>query len=226
MIKFTPRNSLDSPPYLQLAVDVPYLSNVKKLLSNISNSVDNQLLYELGTPLIKNAGLVNLTPIYKEKHPDAYLIADLKTLDVGQLEVTLAKESKVDACVVSGLAPQATINSFLDACSENNIDGWIDSLGLSISNLIVKIDSCTTKPKVIILHRGIDEELSGKKTVLDNIKAVKEKFDSLVAVAGGLTTSNVKIALENGADIIIVGRAIYQSDNPEKVIQEFLDRFK
>lgn len=211
---------LRNPPYLQLAIDIPNLMQVGKLLARIDNHHSPHLLLEMGTPLIKNEGIKNVIPIIRDRFPEIYLISDLKTLDVGKLEVEFSVKSGSDACVVSGLAPRATIKEFIQACNDFGVDAWIDTLGTDIDDFIEKIERIEVKPEVIIVHRGIDEELSGVKSSWENISRLEKKA-SLIAAAGGLTLENLEQALYHGAKILIIGRAIYQSETPQSMIEKF-----
>ena len=121
---------LSTPPYIQLAIDIPYISEVREIFDQIAEISTSQLLIEIGTPFMKNEGLRTIVPFCREFFPKSYLIADLKTLDVGKLEVNLGAKMGVNACVVSGLAPIATIKSFLSECRSLNVDSWIDTLGI------------------------------------------------------------------------------------------------
>lgn len=213
---------LNNPPYLQLAIDIPNLPVVRNFLSKIVNIKSPRLLLELGTPLIKNEGLRNLVPVFRQYFPDQYLIADLKTLDVGEIEVKIAEKTGVNACVVSGLAPKPTIKGFIKACRDFGLDAWIDSLGSDYENLKSKIKTLEQGPDVIIVHRGIDEEIAGAQSSWNTITKFKSFSKALIAVAGGLSLENISDAKNHGVDIFIIGRAIYQSTNPQSTINQFL----
>jgi bifunctional enzyme Fae/Hps len=57
-------------------------------------------------------------------------------------------------------------------------------------------------------------------------KPVKEKFDVLVAVAGGIRVENVPEVISAGADILIVGRAITRARDVEGAVRRFLSALK
>lgn len=213
--------NLNSPPYIQLAVDIPSILEVENLFTKIVDAPPNRFLFEIGTPLLKNEGLKVTSSIFRKKFPTNYIIADLKTLDVGKLEVKLAHKAKVNACVVSGLAPIATINSFIEECIELKIDSWVDTLGMNYNILNAKFKLFSTFPDVLVIHRGIDEEVSGKGSSWEIIEKVKESTSSLIATAGGLTLENIKTPRKMGSDIFIIGRAIYQSENPQQQLNSF-----
>lgn len=212
---------LDDPPYIQLAIDIPYLPIVEDLLSKISKSDFHELLIEVGTPLMKNEGLVRIVPVIRKYYPDNYIIADFKTLDVGKLEVKIGYEGGANAGVVSGLAPIETITGFISECRTLGIDSWLDTLGLSVREVMNKINQLQVFPNVIIIHRGIDEEISGKKSSWKIIQELKNLVPSLIACAGGIDLSTVHEPLTADGDILIIGRAIYQADNPLEALSNF-----
>jgi len=215
------RRTLNNPPYIQLAIDIPDQQKVKRVFDQISSVISPQLLLEIGTPLLKNEGLVTTVPMFRRFSSSSYIIADLKTLDVGRLEVKLCHQIGADACVVSGLAPPATIQSFISECAALGIDSWLDTLGTDFLGLKKKIQALEDFPDVIVVHRGIDEELSGKSSPWELIQKMKSITPSLVASAGGINLSNIQEPYKFGADIFIVGRAIYQSKNPRAELEAF-----
>ena len=60
-------------------MDVLTVDEALTLAGKVAEHVD---IIELGTPLVKNAGLSAVTAI-KEAHPDKVVFADLKTMDAG-----------------------------------------------------------------------------------------------------------------------------------------------
>ncbi len=208
------------PPYLQIALDIPSIRRTKEIIRLAPKS--DRLILEAGTPLIKKYG-VRVIRELREVAPDVFIIADLKTLDVGKVEVDLAYEETADAVVCSGLATVDTLNKFIYEAKRLGIYAIVDLM--NVTNILENLKSLDDLPDVLIFHRGIDTEDSGGKTRWDLIKEVKQEFiDSkfLVAVAGGIRPANTKDALEKGADIIIVGRYITQARDVEKSVRDFL----
>jgi len=209
------------PPYLQIALDITSINRIKEMIRNEIPKSD-RLILEAGTPLIKKYGVRVLREL-REVAPDLFIIADLKTLDVGKVEVDLAYEETADAVVCSGLATVDTLNKFIYEAKRLGIYAIVDLM--NVTNVIEKIKSLGDIPDVLIFHRGIDTETSGGKSRWDLIKEVKQEFSDkkfLVAVAGGIRPENTKDALEKGADIVIVGRYITQARDVEKSVREFL----
>jgi bifunctional enzyme Fae/Hps len=206
-------------PYLQIALDSPDLEAVKKIISQLPKS--DRLLLEVGTPLLKRYGTKVIREI-RETAQDVFMIADLKTLDVGQVEVDIAFNETADSAVASGLATKSTLDKFIYESKRLSIYSAIDMMNVVEPLEVLK--NLDTLPDIIILHRGIDEE-SGGKTRWQIIKEIKEEFKGkkmLIAVAGGITIETAKEALMKGADILIVGRYITQSKDVEKACRELL----
>lgn len=207
------------PPYLQIALDIPDLERTKTIVAELPKS--DRIILEAGTPLIKRYG-VRVIQELREIAKDVFIIADLKTLDVGQVEVDLAYEETADAVVASGLASVETLNKFIYEAKRLGIYAAIDMM--DVVNPLKLLEQLNDLPDIVIIHRGIDEEKI-KKTRWELIKELKEKYKDrkmLIAVAGGIEPQTVSLALESGVDIIIVGRYITQSKDIKKAAREFL----
>jgi bifunctional enzyme Fae/Hps len=206
------------PPYLQVALDIPDIEHVKQVIRQIPSS--DQLILEAGTPLIKKYGLRVVREL-REVAGNAFIIADLKTMDVGQVEVDLAFEETADAVVVSGMASKQTIEKFIDEAKKCGIYAFLDLS--NVEDPISLLKSLKEPPEVVLVHRPIDTEHEAKQRweiIEDLKKAVDKKI--LVAVAGGITPENVQKVLKLGADIIVVGRYITQSRDITHAAREFL----
>ena len=46
-------------------------------------------IVEMGTPLVKNQGVLNVVPAFRRRFPEAILLADMKTMDGGRRRGTL-----------------------------------------------------------------------------------------------------------------------------------------
>jgi len=207
------------PPYLQIALDIPSLESVNKIIGELPES--DRIILEVGTPLLKKYG-VNIIRDLRKVAKDMFIVADLKTLDVGKVEVDLAFEETADAVVVSGLAAPETIDKFIEEAKRLGIYAVVDMM--NVEDPVGKLQALKRLPDVVILHRGIDVETTGK-TRWEIIKDMRQTFSDkkfLVAVAGGITPETAPEALANGADIIIVGRYITQSKDVERATREFL----
>jgi bifunctional enzyme Fae/Hps len=210
------------PPYLQIAFDLTSLDEVLNVLRQIPES-DN-IIYEIGTPLAKRYG-ADVVLKMREIKPDAFYILDLKTLDVGKLEARMAVDATANGVVISGLAPIKTIVEGIKEAQKVGIYAIVDMLGVEDPiKRLEKIKEAGVMPEVVELHRAIDEEEA--KPPWHLAKPIKEKFNVLVAVAGGIREENIPEVISAGADILIVGRAITRSRDVEGAVRRFLNVLK
>jgi bifunctional enzyme Fae/Hps len=208
------------PPYLQIALDNPSLEQAKRVIQDLPES--DRIILEVGTPLLKKYGVRVLRDL-REIAQSVFIIADLKTLDVGKVEVDLAFEETADAVVASGLAAKETLNKFIYEAKKLGIYAVVDMM--NVVDPIEKLGTLNEMPNVVILHRGIDME-TGRSHGLERAREIKDAFAGqrfLVAVAGGIVPETAKEALEKGADILIVGRYITQSKDVRRSAREFLE---
>ena len=208
------------PPYVQIALDMPDIDALKKVVSQLPKS--DRILFEVGTPLVKRYGMEVIREIRKFAK-DAFVIADLKTLDVGQVEVDLAFNETADAVVVSGLASSSTINKFIYESKRLGIYSSIDMM--EVNDPLGVLKGLDDTPDIVILHRGIDEESKGKTRwqIIQDVKNELPGKKILFSVAGGIREETAKEALKKGADILIVGRYITQSKDVEKAARGLLN---
>ncbi len=204
-------------PYLQIALDNPDLEYIKRVIKELPHS--DKIILEAGTPLLKKYGVKAMSEL-REVAKDYFMIADLKTLDVGQVEVDMAFDEGADAVVASGLATKEVLDKFVYEAKRLGIYAIIDTM--NVDNPVAKLKSIKDLPDVVILHRAIDSEKTQEHR-WNQIGRIKKEFPQLyVAVAGGLDPETAPIALKEGADILIVGRYITQSRDVEGSTREFI----
>ncbi len=205
------------PPYLQIAFDNPNLETALSAISQIPNS--DHVIIEAGTPLIKRYGVDIISKI-RQVRPDAFIVADLKTLDTGNLEARMVADAAGDAIVVSALAPINTIDKLIEEAHKTGIYAVMDTLNEHDPISVLK--NLKVMPDVIELHRGIDiESTEHAWGDIAEIKKVAPK--ALIAVAGGVRLDNVSMALNQGADILVVGRAITNAKDVREVAEQFIN---
>ncbi|MCC7552983.1 MAG: bifunctional 5,6,7,8-tetrahydromethanopterin hydro-lyase/3-hexulose-6-phosphate synthase [Methanobacteriaceae archaeon] len=220
-----------SPPYLQVALDLDNLESMEKIIKSIPDK--ERVLLEAGTPLVKKFG-VGVVGKIRELRPDAFIIADLKTLDVGRVEIKMAADETADAVAISGLGTIESIEKAIHETQKQGIYSILDMM--NVDNFQAKLSEISDefKPDIVLLHRNVDletcklekgEELC-EMTEWGNIKEIKEiNSGGLVAVAGGITPDKVEEAVEKGADIIIAGRYIIGSRDVRRSTEDFLEHF-
>jgi len=225
------------PPYVQLALDSPNIEKQIKVVKQLPKS--DRIIIEIGTPFLKKYGVESIKQI-REVAREKFIVADLKTLDVGKLEVDFAFDATADAVVASGLAATASLDKFILEAQRMGIHAFVDTM--EVQNPIEKLKSLKQTPDVVILHRAIDVEQSAEGDISHDaaqkarwglIPKIKELYKDqkkasgkdrvLVAVAGGIEPRTATYALEQGADILIVGRFIASAKDVEFAMRRMLN---
>ncbi|APH38439.1 bifunctional 5,6,7,8-tetrahydromethanopterin hydro-lyase/3-hexulose-6-phosphate synthase [Methanohalophilus halophilus] len=205
------------PPYLQVALDNPNLEAVLNVVRQLPKS--DHLILEAGTPLIKRYGVDVITKL-REVKPDAFIVADLKTLDTGNLEARMVADATADAIVVSALAPVPTLEKAISEAHKTGIYAVMDTL--NHPDPMDVLEKLNELPDVVELHRAIDVEDTAY--AWGSIEAIKELSPKiLVAVAGGVRVHTIPDALKAGADVLVVGRAITNSKDIRQSAEQFVE---
>lgn len=207
-------------PYLQVALDNPNIQAIRSIVSQIPKS--DHVILEAGTPLIKRYG-VDVISQLREVRPDAFIVADLKTLDTGNLEARMVADATADAIVVSALAPTSTINKVIEEAHKTGIYAVMDTLNCADPvKVLEELKKLGRLPDIVELHRGIDiEETEHAWGSIGAIKTISSKI--LVAVAGGVRIDTMQTALNAGADILVVGRAITNAKDVRQIAEKFIE---
>ena len=188
--------------------------------ANISNPFISMLISALTEQRKKKR---NIRPRAISPEITPYVAADLKTVDRGETEVEMAARAGADGAIALGHAPVEALNAFIARCNELGLDAMIDMMNVEYPLAILR--ALKKLPRVVILHRGVDEERFNKEKQipLHEIRRVKGAYDILIAVAGGDTVREVQRAIFNDADIVVVWKEFYQSGaDTAKLAERFL----
>lgn len=194
---------------LQVALD---LINSHRALSIAEDVVkaDKNCWLEAGTPLIKSEGMEIIRKL-KNKFPDNVIVADMKVIDTGAIEVEMASKAGADVICILAAADDSTITDAVKSARKYGSKIMVDLIG--INNKIKRIKELEKYGIDYLCHHvGIDEQMIGKKpenVLIDIIKISKKPL----AVAGGINSETVSKIVELGANIIIVGGAITKAKN-------------
>lgn len=197
--------------YLHIALNNT-LEEARNIISKLPSS--DRILIEIGTPLIKIYGTDAITNIKSMTAPGTYIIADNKCADLASYEVRMMSEAGANAATCLGVAPIETIDSFIEECGKYNIDSMIDMM--NVDNALLVLKKLKKLPRVVILHRGVDESAFSKEKQIPyyQIKQIKGFYNNiLIAVAGGDTITEVQRAIFNDADIVVVWKNFFQADS-------------
>ncbi len=202
---------------LQLAMDVLTVEDALELSGKVAEYVD---IIELGTPLVKNAGLSAVTAI-KEAHPDKIVFADLKTMDTGELEADIAFKAGADLMTVLGVADDSTIAGAIKAGKAHGKGVVVDLIGVDDKAARAK-EVIDLGAEFVEFHAGLDEQAQEGYDLNTLLTAGKESGIAF-SVAGGVDLTTVKDVLASGATVAVVGGGIYSADDPAKAAKDLRD---
>ncbi len=213
-------NNLKKPPYLEVALDIPDWRRVEGIIRALPRT--DAIIIEAGTPLIKRYGVEVVQKIHQLR-PETVVLADLKTLDTGNLEARMAGDATADVIGFSGLAPVKTMEKFIEECKKVGALSLMDTL--NVQDPVAVLEKLTVKPNIVELHRAIDVE-QAQESAWGDIGEIRRVCGNnvLVAVAGGIRVDKVEKALDAGADILVVGRAITAAKDVNGAARAFLQR--
>lgn len=199
---------------LQVAMDVLTVEAALELAGKVAEYVD---IIELGTPLVKNAGLAAVTAV-KTAHPDKIVFADMKTMDAGELEAEIAFNAGADLVSVLGSADDSTIAGAVKAAKAHNKGIVVDLIGVADKVTRAK-EARALGAKFVEMHAGLDEQAKPGYN-LDVLLNAGEEARVPFSVAGGVNLSTIEAVQRAGADVAVVGGSIYSADDPAVAAKE------
>lgn len=199
---------------LQVAIDRVSLEKAKNLTEIFDGLAE---VIEIGTSLIKDYGLLKLKELTSKKKISK-LLGDIKTSDEGAYEFKQGFKQGFDILTVMGSAALETIDKCYEVSEQNNGTMMIDLLECS-DEKIKEISHF--KNAIYCIHASIDREklLNPAKTV----KEFKERFPQVnrIAVAGGITLDCIPELSKHNIELVIVGSAITNAENPAQKAKQF-----
>jgi 3-hexulose-6-phosphate synthase len=199
---------------LQVAMDVLTVDAALELAGKVAEYVD---IIELGTPLVKNAGLSAVTAV-KAAHPDKIVFADMKTMDAGELEAGIAFSAGADLVSVLGSADDSTIAGAVKAAKAHNKGVVVDLIGVADKVTRAK-EARALGAKFVEFHAGLDEQAKPGYN-LEVLLSAGERARVPFSVAGGVNISTINAVQRAGADVAVVGGSIYSADDPALAAKE------
>ncbi len=200
-------------PILQVALDFMLLDRALKAAKEaIEGGVD---WLEAGTPLVKSAGMDAVRKLSALGKP---VVADLKIMDVGRVEVEMAAKSGAKIITVLALADDETIRDSVEAAQKYGASIMVDLINHPAPEKRAK-EVEKIGVDYVCVHVGVDQQMHG-----DNPLAVLEKVAAMVnipvAAAGGINAMLAPEVVEKGAEIVIVGGAIIKAPDIAQATRE------
>lgn len=191
---------------LQVALDFLELSRALPAAKEaVAGGAD---ILEAGTPLIKSEGLDAVRRLRKE-FPHQRIVADMKTMDAGRIEMESAAKAGAHIVSVLAAASDSTIRECVESARNYGFELQVDLIGIADPVRRAK-EVAALGADIVGVHCAIDDQMQGKDP-FDTLRKIRREIDVRIAVAGGITSETAPRAIEAGADIVVVGGAITKS---------------
>jgi len=205
-------------PLIQLALDSLDVNQTLRLASLAANYVD---IFEIGTPCIKHNG-VSLVRELKRRFPSKLILVDLKTMDAGEYEATPFYAAGADICTVLGVSGLPTIAGVIKAANAHNAEVQVDLINVP-DKVSCARESAKLGAQIIGVHTGLDAQAAGQTPFADLSAIAKLGLPVRISVAGGIKQSTVQQVARAGANIVVVGAAIYGAASPADAAKEIFE---
>jgi 3-hexulose-6-phosphate synthase len=202
-------------PLIQMALDSLDFDATLALAEQVAPFVD---IFEVGTPCIKFNGL-KIVEALRAKFPEHKILVDLKTMDAGEYEAAPFYAAGADICTVLGVSGTATIAGVVKAANAHNAEVQVDLINVPDKTACAK-ESAAAGAHIVGVHTGLDAQAAGQTPFRDLQEIAELNLDVKVSVAGGIKPSTVRQVVDSGASIVVVGAAIYGSENPAAAARE------
>lgn len=204
---------------LQVALDVVELERAIEIGKECVEGGADWL--EVGTPLIKSEGMHAIRRL-REAFPGVKLVADMKTIDTGAIEVEMAAKSGASVVSLLAVADNATIEDALRSARKYGVAVMVDTLNTGDP---VRRSKELEEMGVdyVCVHVGIDQQMKGMDT-LSILEKVSELINTPLAVAGGIDAEMAAEAVSLGAEVVIVGGNITRSAKVQESARKIRER--
>jgi bifunctional enzyme Fae/Hps len=204
-------NNLEEPPYLGVELVHDEWRRIEGILNDLPRK--DGIVIKAGAPLIKKYGIEVCQKIH-EMRPESVVIADMKSLDTGNLEARMAGDATADVVAFSALAPLKTQERFIKECRTVGVLAYMDTI--NVTDPLEIIGRLEIKPDIVELRGNPTSDMIGK---------VKEACGegSLVAVATEVDTVGAKDVVESGAAIVMLSETITESEEVNRTASSYLE---
>lgn len=202
-------------PLIQMALDSLDFDATVGLATLVAPYVD---IFEIGTPCIKHNG-INLVRELRARFPEKLLLVDLKTMDAGEYEATPFYAAGADICTVLGVSGLATCQGVIKAANAHGAEAQIDLINVE-DKIACARATADAGAQVMGIHTGLDAQAAGHTPFADLNDIAALGLPVRISVAGGIKASTVQDVVRAGANIIVVGAAIYGAASPAEAARE------
>lgn len=231
----------------QISVDVATLQQGLRVASAALAGGVN--VVEMGTPLLKNEGVLNVVPAFRKQFPEALLLADMKTMDGGAFEargIYAGGGNIIDFLALAGVDTAKAVCGVRDEFRRNGselprlafADILVPHQGPAAQAAEVAIRMLETGVDAVGVHlqsdaRQADPKLIESGLLGDMARAIFERVGKAapVQVVGGLSVAQAKSLAGAGLRAFVISGNLGEPDSvarynlPSPQIERFIAGF-
>ncbi|MEE8167691.1 MAG: orotidine-5'-phosphate decarboxylase [Candidatus Hydrothermarchaeales archaeon] len=197
------------------AVDVGDKKRALVICEDVKGYVD---AIKVGYPLILNAGIGIIEELKRFGKP---VIADLKVADIPEISARICElAGRADYVIVHGFVGEDMVKACSDVVSifvvaEMSHPGARDFM-----------EECSEE--IAALAKGYARGIVAPATRPERIKKLRKVVGDLLIISPGVKAQGAKVgdAIKAGADFEIIGRGIYEAEDPARAAKEFSGAIK
>ncbi|MFE2970150.1 orotidine 5'-phosphate decarboxylase / HUMPS family protein [Streptomyces sp. NPDC059340] len=206
--------------HIQYAIDV---FTKEQALSSAALAAEVGIrCFEAGHVLVKAVG-TDVVRELRTRYPDAEIVADMKTMDMGRDEVSVAADAGADLVIVCAAASDGVLLAAQKEARSRNVDLLVSLMGVKdrVNRTRALLDLGLTR---IIAHRGIDDDFlwsdQGPREQLTQLAALP---DIELTLAGGINARTLRQFRDVPLERLVVGRGITEADDPRAEVQALVE---
>jgi 3-hexulose-6-phosphate synthase len=200
---------------VQFAIDtLSSESAIRAADSAVAAGIDT---LEAGHVLIKAVGVAVVAELRK-RFIELQIVADMKTMDMGHDEVSIAAEAGADIVIVCAAASDGVLTAARNAASLHSVGLMVSLMG--VRNRVVRAAQLIDLglPHVIA-HRGIDDVfLWSENEPMSELTDLARLPGIQLALAGGMNATTFPQFADLPLERVIVGRGITESDDLSRAV--------
>lgn len=207
---------------IQMAIDVTDNERAAFLAKCALNAGADWI--EIGNPLNKFEG-VHAIDYISSRFPETYILVDFMILAGAKRYVTAAKDRGARNVTVTALCPDITVRETIEEGKKQGIDVTVDLFNVADPVEAAK-KYAAMGADYIMVHFGVDQKREHPDaSPLETLRIINETVDTPLSFAV-YDAEEAIAAVENGADVIVVGEPLLSAPDPEKAMKEFIDKVR
>jgi 3-hexulose-6-phosphate synthase len=212
----------------QISVDVASVEHgLSVAAAALAGGVD---IVEMGTPLLKNAGVSNVVPAFRRRFPEALLLADMKTMDGGGFEARAVYQGGgniVDFLALAGVHTAKAICAVRDEFRRADADRprlvfadiMVPHHGPPAQTVDVALRMLEAGVDAVGIHLQADARRADASLITSDLlsaaaRAIFERVGKTapIQVVGGLSIAQAKSLARTGLRGFVISGNLGQSD--------------